>query len=1015
MQVEEIIGNNLNDVSKAITSEIEISSSLELENFVVVPDRFSLLAEKLVFEQLEIVSTFNIKVLGISALSKYFSKQEESLSQNESKLLIYQILKNENFEFFEPKLEIASELYKIVSQLKSSAVLPSEIVSQAKTKKQSEIAKIFDLYEKEKSKQDQNDLISNLTQNLDVEKVSRSSFFFAGFDSLTAQGAKLLEKLCVYAKRVVVGATVPQNQKNSNVYDCDIHNKLKTISKNNKIEIRKKYLKKEEKNLSTHILNNLFSYSPKVVETNKVHLLEFETAREEIQQTAKTILFYVKKKQKQFCNFNILCGNLENNVDEIENIFKNYQIPFFVDCSKKISQLPIYNFFKNLFEFVKDENAESFLNIALNPYVCCPSEVVSKVKNELDLRGKFDFEVVNQFDFTKEILNKIINFKKKTLKKQYFNEFLQLIDEIIEDFLIYEKNKQLVAQFSNNLSNEKIYVQIPKAIQEICNSICCQQQVEFEDFSNIFLELLGEKEISSVPISTDCVFVGTDKSFFEQRDVLFVVNASLAALPKVVSNCGVFLDEDIKACAPNVEPTVKMINKRNKQKLLFDLCPNEELFVSVCGNELGEKVEKSVVFAELQKIFTFKGKPLEILNSFFFQFLDQEKIAEFEIQSEKDFKNKIYELFEEGKISKQTFEKYFACIKPQEEKINTAKMLYKNFSPTGLENFFLCPFKHFFQKGLRVQENERNVFDGKDFGNYFHKSAENFVRRNLKKLGSLSESEIEAELEKINLIVKDLPRFKLLSKNIENCHIFEILKKETKVLFEKINYEQKYSNFVAKFLEQNFSICFGNTNVVGSVDRVDFCENLFRIVDYKSGEIKESLRAVYEGLELQLFIYIIAIMQNFGGQACGGFYLQINNDFNAKNEKFKLTGFFVDKNEVVKNLDRRLGNLKQSDIVNIKLTQKSTLDNLQLSTRKNVLTQEGFNAVIEYVKLLIKSAEEEIMSGKIEARAVDETVCKRCKFYAICSFNRLGNELALKHSLAMEEKDFIGIVENGRN
>lgn len=1012
MNATAIVGNNLSEVSKAVISQIEISSSLELENFVVVPDRFSLLAEKLVFEQLGISSTFNIKVLGISRLASIFFQEEKILSQNESRLKIFQILKENDFEFFKPNFDLATELFNIISQIKSSKVSLLELEKSCKTQKQKEIARVFSIYEATKNFPDQSDLISNLSSNLKKEKLENLSFFFVGFDSLTSQGELLLEKLILFSKRIVVGTTLPSSQKNSQVYDSDIFNKLNSISRRNKIKIEKIYLTEKENSLSRHILENLFSFSPKVIETTKVHLLEFETPENEIREIAKTILFYVKNKNKRFSSLNVLSGSLETTAKIFERVFEEYGISYFLDTSQKISNLPIHTFFFTLFSYLQTKSEECFFNLILNPYCDVPQNQISDFKNIILLNGQFCEELANNFENIKEIIEKINYFNKKIEKINNFSGFSNLINEIVLEFNLKERNEQLINHFSNvNLKSEKIYVQIFKKLENVLNELDSTAEVDFETYSTLFLSIFGEKEISAVPISTDCVFVGSEKSFFESRDVMFVSGATSGTIPLVSKDLGLFSDSDIEQINLGIEPTIQMINKRNKQKLLFDLCPKEELFVSTSGSALGEKLEKSVIFSELQKIFTFENSPLKIFNNFFAQFLPSKEFSLFEIQSGRDFEQKILKLKQQKKISDEKFNLILGSRKNQEEKISCAEELYKNFSPTGIERFFSCPFKHFFTHGLKLKENPKNVFNARDDGNYFHIAAQNFVSRNLEKIGNLSEREIQDELEKIDLIIKNQPRFALLSKNIKNKHIFEILKKETKMLFESINFERKFSNFVAKFMEQSFELDLGKKKLFGIVDRVDFFDNYFRVVDYKSGEVPKSLRAIYNGVELQLFIYLIAMQNKFGKDPCAGVYLPIGGDFSKNKKKFRFEGFILGEQGILKAFDRQLGDKKESNIVSIKLAAKSSPANLVLSTSKNVFSGEGFEAVIEYVKLLLLSAEREILSGKIPAIPIEGFICKNCQFFGICSFKQDEREEQRENGKQLSQTDFISICE----
>ena len=92
----------------------------------------------------------------------------------------------------------------------------------------------------------------------------------------------------------------------------------------------------------------------------------------------------------------------------------------------------------------------------------------------------------------------------------------------------------------------------------------------------------------------------------------------------------------------------------------------------------------------------------------------------------------------------------------------------------------------------------------------------------------MNESDIESELEKIFEIIKQDERFGQLLINKENIHVFEVLKKEAKMLLSHIDYEQKYSNFFAKFVEKYFEFAIDDFIVSGFVDRIDKSENYFR-------------------------------------------------------------------------------------------------------------------------------------------------------------------------------------------
>ena len=54
MQLDIVTGKTIKLASKEVVRQIEVSNDLNLNNFIVVPDRFSMQMEKLIFKELKI-------------------------------------------------------------------------------------------------------------------------------------------------------------------------------------------------------------------------------------------------------------------------------------------------------------------------------------------------------------------------------------------------------------------------------------------------------------------------------------------------------------------------------------------------------------------------------------------------------------------------------------------------------------------------------------------------------------------------------------------------------------------------------------------------------------------------------------------------------------------------------------------------------------------------------------------------------------------------------------------------
>ena len=73
-EIKLIVADNFQDMNAGVISKINVKD-LSFKNLVIVPDRFSLLAEKLIFKTLNIKAYFNIEVMGISDLANMVFKK----------------------------------------------------------------------------------------------------------------------------------------------------------------------------------------------------------------------------------------------------------------------------------------------------------------------------------------------------------------------------------------------------------------------------------------------------------------------------------------------------------------------------------------------------------------------------------------------------------------------------------------------------------------------------------------------------------------------------------------------------------------------------------------------------------------------------------------------------------------------------------------------------------------------------------------------------------------------------
>ena len=175
------------------------------------------------------------------------------------------------------------------------------------------------------------------------------------------------------------------------------------------------------------------------------------------------------------------------------------------------------------------------------------------------------------------------------------------------------------------------------------------------------------------------------------------------------------------------------------------------------------------------------------------------------------------------------------------------------------------------------------------------------------------------------------------------------------------------------------------------------------MLDYKSGAASFDLTALYNGLQLQLAVYLNAAVtlekKDHDGKTivpAGLFYfpmkdpmissetemLQENLD-EALFKELSLEGVCNADSEIIRYMDREFEN--KSQILPISYNKDGSL-----SKTSKAVTTEQFEQLEEFVREKTKKLGEEIMEGKISVNpygTVQKTACDYCAYNGICGFS----------------------------
>lgn len=1063
--------SDLEECSKAVISSISpLHKDLSENHLVIVPDRYSLVTENMIFDVLNISSTFNINVRGISGLAEIILEEQniksECISKQQGLLLVRKAIADTSSEFkcFGKHISMGfvEEIYESISQLKSSEVTLEKLEESSRLadgglkEKLNDLFLIYKRYEELLGdKLDSSRLLQVLDKILEKsEIIKRSRFYFVGFDSLTKQGYKIIESLAKYAKSLSVGVVTKNNKQNSFLFDEELFKRIEKLALENNIIINIKEVAPKKSKLQQHIAENAFVSKPNTVTNEKMfELCEVPNISGEIENLICNIKMLVSSGNK-FKDINIAC-NLNSYEFELTRALNMAGFPYFFDSELSLAETSIAKGLVALLSFLENKfYVQNFLDSLKYDFFDIDDGLFFDIDNNIckfGLVGNAVLDIKNyEFESVKThmILGKFLTYDKMLKSGETVFDYINAIKFILEDCNIQEKIENICQKFEskNDLKNEKLYRQVYDAIISVCDSfdITSNEKCTFTDFLDLFIFALTQKKLSNIPLSTDAIFIGDySKSFYESKKYLFALGANQNSLPPFISDCGVISDEDIsKLERLDIGPSVEMINRRNRFKV-YDtfLKATDTLFVSYLSiNDEGKNAYVANFVQQLLLSFVDEnGQPTKrnyyVYKNIYLPDADEKTNFEKLKLNLINLKQAKLQFVSLNKLNYNHAEKsllYSAIkkldkdfeIKPiiktnKKDLIEDAKRLFfhKGYTKISqLEKYFDCPYKHFMDYGLRLQDRETNELDARVFGNILHAVAEHFMRQNKNKLGEMTSEEIAKSAEYFFERELEKEEYKKFLTSQENKITLKLLKKEALKFCDALSSQQKSCDFIPTYFErrfegEGFTLNDVALKIKGAIDRIDIYENYFRIIDYKSGKINDSLSALYYGSKVQLFIYARLAEKELNKKCAGILYLSAKDKFESKKEKpFEFKGLVVNDFSTIRHMDTNLSpeNPKSTTLgVSISMTELKKGE-VKLNS-KGTANFEQIEDMKNYAHKICEKGCDEIMNGNIDVSPTKDS-CKYCKYSGACGFSSNLNNRERKLP-AIKSKD-VFVVED---
>ena len=554
-----------------------------------------------------------------------------------------------------------------------------------------------------------------------------------------------------------------------------------------------------------------------------------------------------------------------------------------------------------------------------------------------------------------------------------------------------------------------------------------------ESFRSLLELTFSECDVGRIPAMADSVTVGSADSLrLGERRHVYIIGANRAEFPMTPSDGAYFNNKDksdLSAIGLPIEENAEFDFSRELFYFSrsFSLA-RESLTISYSSSDRAFKAsEAAEVIARISSLSGGRIKPIAISS-----LPAAERVFSPELALEYRAKTE-----EEGSVVRAAL-----LRSGYEKELETASLSIENsglrlgeattramfpgdiaLTQTRIDKYIDCPLQYFCRFGLRLSENERAEFDARNIGSFIHSVLEKFffeVRERSIDLSDISDSEKrEIANRAANEYLTSLGTDDMRGKRTE----FAISRLEGAAIpiIDGICKELQGSDFKPTFFElkigdgkdgapraTEFRASDGRrVRVFGSIDRVDtyVSENgdaFIRVIDYKTGTKNFSPDDLDEGRNLQMFLYLRAVVETeskkfrdtIGALAngelipAGVIYVKaelgdVKVEHDTKEEceaalsaAAKREGMLLDDAESISHMN--------SEYIPIKYNKDGSVS---AKTQKYLYTPLGWDEISDKVSAAVTKVADGLIGGNIKAKPKSNgrgSACEYCSYKPFC-------------------------------
>ncbi|MDU5493498.1 MAG: helicase-exonuclease AddAB subunit AddB [Clostridium perfringens] len=676
-------------------------------------------------------------------------------------------------------------------------------------------------------------------------------------------------------------------------------------------------------------------------------------------------------------------------------------------------------------------------------------------EEEISEENKQRLERLN--DIRETIVTPLDEFNKECKGKKTLKEFATILYEFLDSkldimdtldkYVEYFKENDMAIEAKEYSEVRDIFIDVlEQAVDVLGNEV-----MDLNEFMKVLNIGLSQYEMGLIPVALDQVNIG-DITRIKSRGTkaLYIIGVNDGVLPSASKEEGILSDNDReilleKGISLASDTRTKIFEEQFLVYTAFTIAEEYLVVTYPLADFEGKSQRPSIIVHRLKKILPnvkeesegFKlvndkydkiSAKIPTLNELMIAIRKNYDGAEIE-----DYWKYVYDWYLREPKWKERIEYVRKGLEYTNLENNIskekAKKLYEDnknkisLSVSRLERYAQCPFAYYIQYGLKAKDRKIYEFTAPDLGSFMHEILDEFTNEIKEKDLKWSDLSKENCRNIINSLVDNQVKnnkSSILNSSKRYSYFTDRFKRILTKSVMVISEQMKRSDFEIYKNELAFGFSKDVNSIKldlpsgesfylnGRIDRVDKLnldgETYLRIIDYKTGSKKFDLNKFYNGLQMQLLVYLDALINNseniVENQAMPGaiLYFRIDDPIlkskgdlteeEIKSEvlkELKLEGLLLDDVKVVKAMDNTLEPGTHSLIIPANMKKAG-----DLGKNKALITMEQFELLRKYVNEKIVEICQNMIEGKIDIEPCKENkniVCDYCNYSHICQFD----------------------------